>query len=161
MSDLTTEENDIPSPKPRTACRSSWAHPCPWWGADGPVSQRSNASDHRCSEFLSAMTRSHPQDGFLLPMLSSPGSYILSTLFCDVFWAFVMLLVLFRAEYITVTYSRHFDHLWISFLTTAQGSKKFLWPRTRAALIYRYKHEYWGGSLTTCQFSSSSSKFPS
>jgi hypothetical protein len=76
------------------------------------------------------------------------SSYSFHTFFCNVPSALQGKVDIDVSLWLTVTYSWHFEQLWVSVLTTALCKKMLRWPRMRTAQINSYKQKYLECSLT-------------
>lgn len=115
------------------------------------------AGSHSCSEFLSTQWSYNVQ--MILFQSTLPYLWILQSfcpLFCDVPWALRGRVyntdVEFIPEYSQTFFSLLFKHLRVSALMTIHCTKKFLWWRLRAELIYRHKNKYLEGNLVLFLF---------
>lgn len=97
----------------------------------------------RCSwsELTSTLSVSCPEDS-ISRLSSSPCLLSASLLRCFLSLELVSTGVLFRAEHSIVTRSWYWNQFGVSALTAAHCRRKLLWPRLRAALIYRHNHRH-------------------
>lgn len=50
--------------------------------------------------------------------------------------------MLFRDEHSAVTYSQHFEELWVSVFSSTHCTERFLSLKPRVASVYKYRHGY-------------------